>query len=75
MKEQLFAFTFSCREIYILLENISGKTVYIVTFALPFFTRQVMGNAVTPTLIEMLIGLVDAILRSKILDNRLGSLT
>ena len=40
-----------------------------------FFTWQVIGNAVTPTPIEIFIGFADTILRSKILDNRLGTLT
>ena len=37
-----------------------------------FFTWQVIGNAVIPT--SIFIGIADAILRSKILDNRLGIL-
>ena len=40
-----------------------------------FFTWQVIGNAVTPTPIKTFIGFADAILQSKILDNRLGILT
>ena len=40
-----------------------------------FFTWQVIENAVTPTPIQIFIGFADAILRSKILDNRLGILT
>ena len=40
-----------------------------------FFTWQVIGSAVTPTPIKIFIGFADAILRSKILDNRLGILT
>ena len=39
-----------------------------------FFTQQVIENAVTPTPIQIFIGFVDAILRSKILGNRLGVL-
>ena len=50
--------------------------VYIVAFALPvFFMCQVIGNAVTPTPIDIFVGFADAILRSKILDNRLDILT
>ena len=71
--EQLFTFNFSYRKIYILLENISGKTCHICFTV--FFTWQVIGNAVTPTPIQIFISSVDAILRSKILDNRLGFLT
>ena len=72
----LFTFTFSYRNIYILLENIFGKTQFILLHLLyRFFTWQVIGNAVTPTPIQIFIGFADAILRSKILDNRLGILT
>ena len=38
-------------------------------------TCQFIGNAVTPMLIQIFIGFVDAIPRSKILGNRLGILT
>ena len=40
-----------------------------------FFTWQVIGNAVTPTPIQIFIGFEDSMLRSKLLDNRLGILT
>ena len=40
-----------------------------------FFAQQVIRNAVTPTPMQIFIGFVDAILRSKILSNRLGILT
>ena len=40
-----------------------------------FPTWQVTGIAVTPTPIYIFIGFADAILRSKILGNRLGVLT
>ena len=40
-----------------------------------FSTWQVIGNAVTPTPKQIFIGFADVILRSKILDNRLGILT
>ena len=50
--------------------------VYIVTFAVPFFsTWEVIGNAVTPTPIYILIGFADAVLQFKILGNKLGILT
>ena len=71
-----FSFTFSNRKIYILLENIFGKTQFILLHLLyRFFTWQVIGNSVTPTSIQKSTGFVDAILRSKILHNRLGFLT
>ena len=67
---------FLYRKIYILLENIFGKTQFILLHLhYRFFTQQVIGNAVTPTPTQIFIGFVDAILRSKILDNRLGILT
>ena len=62
VKQQLFTFTFLYWKIYIFLENVFGKA-----YAL-------FANPVTPTPIEILIGFVDVILRSKILDNRLGIL-
>ena len=40
-----------------------------------FCLWQVIGNAVTPTPIQIFIGFADAILQSKILANRLGILT
>ena len=71
-----FSFTFSNRKIYILLENIFGKTQFILLHLLyRFFTWQVIGNSVTPTSIQKSTGFADAILRSKILHNRLGFLT
>ena len=71
-----FYFYFLYRKFYILLENIFGKTQFILLHLLyRFFTWQVIGNAVTPTPIQIFIGFADAILRSKILDNRLGILT
>ena len=50
---------------------------YICTqfILLHFFTWQVIGNAVTPTPIQIFIGFVDVILRSNILGNRLDILT
>ena len=46
----LFTFTFLHRKIYILLENIFGKTLFILLHLhYRFFTWQVNGNAVTPT--------------------------
>ena len=49
--------------------------VYSLHLHYYFFTWQVIGNAVTPKLIQIFIGVLDAILRSKILGNRLGILT
>ena len=46
-----------------------------ICFTVFFFTWQVIGNSVTPTPTQKFIGFVDAILRSRILDNRLGFLT
>ena len=37
--------------------------------------RQVIGNAVAATPMQIFTSIADAILRSKILDNRLGILT
>ena len=76
-KTTAFYFYFFIQEnLHFFRIHIWKNLVYIVTFALPFFfTWQVIGNAVTPTPIYMFIGFVDAILRSKILDNRLGFLT
>ena len=59
-----------------LSENISGKTqCKLLHLLYRFFTWQVIGNALTPTPIQMFIGFVDAILQSKLLDNRVGFLT
>ena len=59
-----------CQKIYI------WKTQFVLLHLhYRFFTQQVIGNAVTPTPIQIFIGFVDAILRSKILGNRLGILT
>ena len=64
MKQQLFTFTFSYRKIYILLENISVKSQFILLHLLySFFHMEMLeigkaeklekleniGNAVTPT--------------------------
>ena len=71
-----FTFTFSYRKTYILLENIVEETQFVLLHSYcRFFTWQVIGNAVTPTLIQTFIGFVDAIPRSKIPGNRLGILT
>ena len=59
-----------CQKIYI------WKTQFVLLHLhYRFFTQQVIGNAVTPTPIQIFIGFVDSILRSKILGNRLGILT
>ena len=59
-----------CQKTY--LEKLS---LYCYICFTVFFMWQVIGNAVTPTPIQIFIGFADAILRSKILDNRLGILT
>ena len=59
-----------CQKTY--LEKLS---LYCFICFTVFFTLQVIGNAVTPTPIQIFIGFVDAILRSKIFDNKLGILT
>ena len=59
-----------CQKLYL-----EKRSLYCYICFTVFFTWQVIGNAVTPTLIQMFIGFVDAILRSKILDSRLGFLT
>ena len=59
-----------CQKTY--LEKLSLYCYICITV---FFTQQVVGNAVTPTPIYIFINFVGAILRSKILDNRLGILT
>ena len=68
-----FPFTVLYRSIYILLENIFGKI--LLHLHNRFFTWHVIGNALKPTPIQIFIGFVNAILRSKILGNRLGILT
>ena len=72
-----FYFYFFIQEnLYFVRKHIWKNLVYIAIFALPFFFMwQVIGNAVTPTPIQIFISFADAILRSKILDNRLGVLT
>ena len=61
---------------YILLGNIFEETQFILLHShCRFFMWQVIGDAVTPTPIQIFIGFVNAILRSKILGNRLGILT
>ena len=78
-KSQTIAFSFyflKSENLYFVRKYIWKNLVYIVAFALPlFFTWHVLGNAATPTPIQIFIGFADAILRSKILDNRLGILT
>ena len=70
-----FTFTFLYRKTYILLENIFEKTEFIMLHShCHFLMWQVIGNAVTPTPIQIFIGFADAILRFKILGNRLGIL-
>ena len=59
-----------CQKTY--LEKLS---LYCYICFTVFFTWQVIGNVVTPTPIQIFTGFADAILRSKILDNRLGMLT
>ena len=68
----LFLLRFLYWETYILLENISEETQLILLHShCRFFTWQVTGNAVTPMPIQIFIGFVHAIPRSKILGNRL----
>ena len=58
---------------YILIKNIFEETQFILLHSrCRFFTSQFIGNVVTSTPIQIFIGFVDAILRSKILGNRLG---
>ena len=78
MKNIFFAFTFYIRNVYALLENIFGKTQFILLhLSYSFFTWQVNGNAVIKHQRPYrCIGLGYAVLRPKILlDNRLGILT
>ena len=57
------------------LQNLQNlQLTYKLHVLYRFFTWQVIGNVVTPMPIQIFIGFVDAILRSKILDNRLGIL-
>ena len=71
-----FTFTFLYRKIYIFLDNIFGKTQFILLHLhYHFFKWQVTESAATPTPIQIFIDFVDTILRSKILGNRLGILT
>ena len=61
---------------YILLGNIFEETQFILLHShCRFFMWQVIGDAVTPTPIQIFIGFVDAIIRSKMLGNRLIILT
>ena len=72
----LFLLRFLYWEIYILLENIFEETQLILLHShYRFFPWQVTGNAVTPMPIQIFIGFVHAIPRSKILGNRLGIFT
>ena len=70
-----YFYFFKQKNLYFVRKHIWKILIYIITFALPFFTWQVIGNAVTPTNIQIFTGFVDAILRSIILVNRLGILT
>ena len=68
-----FYFYFFIQEnLYFVTKHIWKNLVYIITV---FFTWQVIGNVVTSTSMQLSIGFVDAILRSKIFGNRLGILT
>ena len=59
-----------------MLENIFEKTEFVLLHSHGrFLTWQVIGNAVTPTPIQILIGFAYTILPFKILGNRLGILT
>ena len=70
-----FYFYFFIQEnLYFVIKHIWKNLVYIVTFALQFFHVAGYFNVVTPTPIQTFIGFVDAILRSKILGNKLGIL-
>ena len=76
VKQQLFTFTFLYRKIYILLKTYLEKLSLYCYICITVFSKwQVVGNAVTPTLIYILIVFAVTILRSKILDNGLGILT
>ena len=70
-----FFYFFIQENLYFVGKRIWENLVYIVTFALPFFDVVGYGKSVTPTPIQIVIGFVDAILPSKILDNRLRILT
>ena len=57
------------------LQNLQNlQLTYKLHVLYRFFTWQVIGNVVTPMPIQIFIGFVDATLRSKILDNRIGIL-
>ena len=57
------------------LQNLQNlQLTYKLHVLYRFFTWQVIGNVVTPMPIQIFISFVDATLRSKILDNRLGIL-
>ena len=66
-----YFYYFVQENLHFVRKHIWKNVVYIVTF----FFWQVIGNEVTPTPIQMFIGFVDAILRPKILHNRLAFLT
>ena len=81
-----FNFTFSHRYIdishrhkyfHFVRKRILKNLAYIVTFSLQFFqvAGYWKGSNKTATPIQICIGFVDAVLRPKILGNRLGILT
>ena len=71
-----FTFTSLYRKTYILLKSIFEETQFILLYShRRFFTWQVIGNAVTPTSIQIFIGFLDTLPRSKIPGKRLRILT
>ena len=70
-----FYFFIFCKFIFCQKTYLQKLSLYCYICFTVFFTSQVIGNVVTPTPIQIFIGFADAILRSKILDNRLGILT
>ena len=70
-------FTFLYRKIYVLLENIFGKLNLYCCICITVFrvTAYEKCSNKTPKPMQICTGLVVAVLRPKILGNRLGILT
>ena len=73
-----YFYLFIQKTFYFVREHLWKYLIYIFKLVLQSFVYQVIGNRVTkktPTLIKIRISLVNAVLRPKILGNRLGILT
>ena len=73
-----YFYLFIQKTFYFVREYLWKYLIYIFKFVVQSSVYQVIGNRVikkTPTLIKIRISLVNAVLRPKILGNRLGILT